>query len=133
VIEAPVEVQRKRGKVTLIVILASILALVLLCVFLRVSGLGLRLIANIGPPIDGQTAFIRTPSGGPALFAVDQAALDEAVKGGDTEGMLKAGRIFLVPNGTRVKVIDADARGYTVELLDGTGRRGETAATFVQH
>lgn len=132
-VEAPVEVQRKRGKVTLLVILGAILGIVLLCVFLRVTGLGLRLISNIGPPIEGQTAFIRTPSGGPVLIAVDQAALDEAAGGGDAEAMQRGGRIFLVPSGTRVRVIDADARGYTVELLDGTGRRGETAASFVQH
>lgn len=94
----------------------------ILCLFL----------AACGPLIEGQEGQLKSPSGGQVIVARDQQTLDEAAKGGDTQAMLADGRIFLAPSGTRVRVLDADARGYTVELLDGSGRRGEVPAAFVQ-
>ena len=131
--EAPLAVHRKRA----MVFLAIIGGVILLCVFLYASGLGLRLIANIGPPVDGQEAFIRvdTPS---AIVALDMAALQQAAAGVSGETLLAMeadGRIFLVGNGTRVRVVYADARAYHVQIIDGdsAGKQGYTPASFVQH
>ena len=125
--------KRNRTKFTLIVIGG----IVLLCVFLSVSGLGLRILRVAGPPIDGQEAFIRvdTPS---AIVALDMAALQQAAAGVSGETLLAMeadGRIFLVGNGTRVRVVYADARAYHVQIIDGesAGKQGYTLASFVQH
>jgi hypothetical protein len=127
-----VTTKRNRTKFTLIVIGG----IVLLCVFLSVSGLGLRILRVAGPPIDGQEAFIRvdTPS---AIVALDMVALQQAaaVRGETLLAMEADGRIFLVRNGTRVRVVYADARAYHVQIIDGesAGKQGYTPASFVQH
>lgn len=89
-----------------------------------------------GPPIEGQEAFIRvdTPY---AIVARDMVALEEVAAGVSGETVLAmetAGRIYRVGNGTRVRVLNAAARAYHIQIIDGehAGKTGYTAATFVQ-
>lgn len=110
--------------------------IVLLCIFLSVTGLGLRLIAAVpGPRVDGQIGHIAA-TGPSTLAARDIATYDLIAKSGTERlaAFLADDRIFLVANGTRVKVLEVSAPRTHVQILDGahTGEDGWVLTTFVQ-
>jgi hypothetical protein len=116
-------------------------AIILSCVFLSVTGLGLKLLQVApGPPIEGQEGKITVSSGPVAIVAADAAAYDAQIADAqttDTTGLqarLAQGRVFLVPKGTRVLILAVDGSRYQLRVLEGqhAGKTGFVPLTFVQ-
>ena len=110
-----------------------VIGIILFCVLLRVTGLGLYLL-SFGPVVDGQEGRIVThaPS---AIVARDVASLD-AVVGAPLERvaeMQTAGQLFLVDENTRVLVLSAGARYDHIQILTGeyAGATGYVPASFI--
>lgn len=58
------------------------------------------------------------------MVAVDEKALDELVsaisaRGDDAQALIQSGRVFTVPNKTRVRIVDASFAKMRVRILEG--------------
>lgn len=110
--------------------------LVVLCVFLSATGLGLKLLGAVpGPRVQGMEGHL-TSTGPNVLVARDIAAYDQVSTAGsqDLPGLIGADRIFLVTTGTRVRVLQVDVPRSHVQILDGlhASEDGWVLASFVQ-
>jgi hypothetical protein len=110
--------------------------IVLSCVFLSVTGLGLKLLQSApGPRIEGWEGHI-VPTGNDTLAARDMPTFDQLskVSPADLGKLIDGGQAFLVPAGTRVLVLDVQVPRTHVRFLDGehTGDDGWVLTTFVQ-
>lgn len=122
--------------------LIVVLAIVGSCVFLSVTGLGLRLLQMApGPAIEGQEARLTVP-GGKVLFSRDLPTFEQVTKlnmaadadAQELDRLSKIGAVFLVADGTRVRVLDANVQHYQVQIIDGehAGAIGYVPAAFVK-
>ncbi len=58
------------------------------------------------------------------MVAVDEKALDELInaistRGDEVQTLIKSGRVFTVPNKTRVRIIEADFAKLKVRIIEG--------------
>ena len=85
--------------------------------------------------MEGQEAFIRVRGPG-AIVAADVDSYRRAgrVSTAELQQMQAGGQIFLVPNGTRVRVLEVTPEYSRVQILSGehTGKVGLVPPSFVQ-
>lgn len=108
--------------------------IVLSCVLLRVTGLGLTLLQAIpGPRVEGWEGHI--VADGQTLAARDVPTFDQLGKVSPSEigKLIDADRAFLIDSGTRVRVLDVQVPRTLVHILDGahTGENAWVLTTFV--
>jgi hypothetical protein len=109
--------------------------LVVLCVFLNVTGLGLSLLSAVAGPLEGEEA--RLVTGAPrVIVGRTQEALNAAgaVTVAELSELEQNGQVFVVANRTRVRVITLGAPYTLIQILDGehAGSRGYVPTGFVQ-
>lgn len=72
----------------------------------------------------GSEATLYLPSRPSVMVAVDEKALDELVnaisaRGDDAQTLIQSGKVFTVPNKTRVRILDASFAKMRVRILEG--------------
>jgi hypothetical protein len=125
---------RKRRLSPLMFTVISVALIGMFCIFLSVTGLGLKLLNEWSPTrIEGMDGHLQS-GGDKVLVARDQAALDTLRTAGTAQlaDLDARGQVFLTPAGTRILVLDAGAT-YRVQILDGehVGAIGYVPAAFV--
>jgi hypothetical protein len=116
--------------------LIVVLAIVASCVFLNVSGLGLKLLQSAPVPrVEGWEGHI-IPTGKDTLAARDVPTFDRLSKVSPAElgTLIDTQKVLLVQSGTRVLVLDVQVPRTHVRFLDGahSGDDGWVLTTFVQ-
>ena len=120
-------VKRRR---TWLILLGVVLVIVGIVSVIRRSGSGTRPGGNgaIGrfasdhSPGSEITLYVEGRSS--VMVAVDEKALDElinaiATRGDEVQTLIKSGRVFTVPNQTRVRIIEADFAKLKVRIIEG--------------
>lgn len=117
---------RRRSRLVTATIALGIL--VLACVLFYANRVALGFL----PPMEGQEAFIRV-SGPSAIVAADIASYRVAsrVSPAELQQMEAGGKVFLVPNGTRIRVLEVTPEYTRVQVLS-TGKAGLVPPAFVQ-
>lgn len=126
------ESTKKRSPLVMAAIALGVL--VLACALFYATGLN-RAVLGLLPPMEGQEAAIRV-NGPSAIVAVDIASYRAAgqVSTAELQQMQVSGTVFLVPNGTRVLVLEVTAQYSRIQVLSGehTGKAGLVPPAFVQ-
>lgn len=136
-IVAPAPAPPSKWRISPLVFGAIIIgALVLGCALLRVGGSGVALLQMLpGPRIEGWEGHIR-PTGADTLAARSLPTFDRlgSVSASELNEMISANNVFLIPNGTRVRVLELQVPRTRVRFLDGEhiGDEGWVFTEFVQ-
>ena len=119
---------KRRG--TWLILLGLVLAIVGIVSVIMRSGSGTRAggegsitrTASDHSPGSEITLYVEGRSS--VMVAVDEKALDELInaistRGDDVQILIKSGRVFTVPNKTRVRIIEADFARLKVRIIEG--------------
>ena len=120
-------VKRRR---TWLILLGVVLVIVGIVSVIRRSGSGARpggdgaigRFASDHSPGSEITLYVEGRSS--VMVAVDEKALDELInaistRGDEVQTLIKSGRVFTVPNKTRVRIIEADFAKLKVRIIEG--------------
>ena len=72
----------------------------------------------------GSEVFLYLPGRSNVMVAVDEQSLDELIRaladrGEELESLVDSGKVFTVPNNTRVRVVDANFAKLKVRFVEG--------------
>ncbi|SRR6266496_250284 len=113
-----------------LILLGLVLVIVAIVSTIRLSGSGPQ---PGGDGAIGRTASDHSPGSEITLYvegrssvmvAVDENSLDELInaigtRGDEVQTLIKSGRVFTVPNKTRVRIIEADFAKLKVRIIEG--------------